>query len=173
MKEILSCSYLCFCSAKLRFFKLCKFSFWKGKPLFYRFLWYYRFFCFLLFAIFRSFFIAHFVQNPRFHRRKAIMLGIRGLISSRGGTLLSKEILTFKARECLASGGGGVWGFIRLKIRLNSSENKNICALCQRDRIFITTFARFLKVLTNKHYKKKDECNYKKRFSARWPRHQH
>ena len=140
MKEILSCSYLCFCSAKLRFFKLCKFSFWKGKPLFYRFLWYYRFFCFLLFAIFRSFFIAHFVQNPRFHRRKAIMLGIRGLISSRAGTLLSKEILTFKARECLASGGGGVLGFIRLNIRLsirlNSSEHplkqKYLCSLSAR-----------------------------------------
>ena len=140
MKEILSCSYLCFCSAKLRFFKLCKFSFWKGKPLFYRFLWYYRFFCFLLFAIFRSFFIAHFVQNPRFHRRKAIMLGIRGLISSRAGTLLSKEILTFKARECLASGGGGVSGFIRLNSSEYSSEyssehplkQKYLCSLSAR-----------------------------------------
>lgn len=140
MKEILSCSYLCFCSAKLRFFKLCKFSFWKGKPLFYRFLWYYRFFCFLLFAIFRSFFIAHFVQNPRFHRRKAIMPGRRDLIPSRAGALFPKEILTFKARECLASGGGGVSGFIRLNIRLsirlNSSEHslkqKYLCSLSAR-----------------------------------------
>ena len=48
------------------------------------------------------------------------MLGIRGLISSRAGALFLKEILTFKARECLASGGGGVLGFIRLSIRLNT-----------------------------------------------------
>lgn len=51
------------------------------------------------------------------------MLGIRGLISSRAGALLSKEILTFKARECLASGGGGVSGFIRLNIRLSIRLN--------------------------------------------------
>lgn len=71
MKEILSCSYLCFCSAKLRFFKLCKFSFWKGRPLFYRFLWYYRFFCFLLFAIFRSFFASLIFSKSPFSSEKS------------------------------------------------------------------------------------------------------
>ena len=71
MKEILSCSYLCFCSAKLRFFKLCKFSFWKGKPLFYRFLWYYRFFCFLLFAIFSAFLHRSFCSKSPFSSEKS------------------------------------------------------------------------------------------------------
>ena len=136
MKEILSCSYLCFCSAKLRFFKLCKFSFWKGKPLFYRFLWYYRFFCFLLFAIFRSFFIAHFVQNPRFHRRKAIMPGRRDLIPSRAGALFPKTFRLSKRGNASHRVGGGVSGFIRLNIRLNSSEyplkQKYLCSLSAR-----------------------------------------
>ena len=44
------------------------------------------------------------------------MLGRQNLIFSQVGALLSKEILTFKARECLASGGGAVSGFIRLNI---------------------------------------------------------
>lgn len=136
MKEILSCSYLCFCSAKLRFFKLCKFSFWKGRPLFYRFLWYYRFFCFLLFAIFPVFCIAHFVQNPRFHRRKAIMPGRRDLIPSRAGALFPKTFRLSKRGNASRRVGGGVSGFIRLNIRLNSSEyplkQKYLCSLSAR-----------------------------------------
>ena len=39
---------------------------------------------------FLLFCIAHFVQNPRFHRRKAIMLGRQNLIFSQVGALLSK-----------------------------------------------------------------------------------
>ena len=51
------------------------------------------------------------------------MPGRRDLIPSRAGVLFPKEILTFKARECLASGGGGVLGFIRLNIRLSIRLN--------------------------------------------------
>ena len=140
MKEILSCSYLCFCSAKLRFFKLCKFSFWKGKPLFYRFLWYYRFFCFLLFAIFSAFLHRSFGSKSPFSSEKSHHARQARLNSFASRSVVPEDIQTFKARECLASGGGGVSGFIRLNIRLNSSEyplkQKYLCSLSARQDFY-------------------------------------
>lgn len=136
MKEILSCSYLCFCSAKLRFFKLCKFSFWKGKPLFYRFLWYYRFFCFLLFAIFHSFFHRSFCSKSPFSSEKSHHARQARLKSFASRSVALERNFDFQSAGMPRIGWGGVLGFIRLNIRLNSSEyplkQKYLCSLSAR-----------------------------------------
>ena len=119
MKEILSCSYLCFALQSYDFSNYANLVFGKVSHFSTVFCGITVFSASSSLQFFLLFCIAHLVQNPRFHRRKAIIPGRRDLIPSRAGALLSKEILTFKARECLASGGGGVLGFIRLNIRLS------------------------------------------------------
>ena len=140
MKEILSCSYLCFCSAKLRFFKLCKFSFWKGRPLFYRFLWYYRFFCFLLFAIFSAFLHRSFCSKSPFSSEKSHHARHTRLDFFASRNVALERNFDFQSAGMPRIGWGSCVGLYSsehsLNIRLNSSEyplkQKYLCSLSAR-----------------------------------------